>query len=92
MAKDPQNDPALLMVADLALRRVDLASAINHFTSLLDRRPNYWVALARLVEVSRRSATLQRALPYLEGAKSIEPNHPGLNYCYGTYILRLLLV
>uniref|UniRef100_A0A146LJV1 Tetratricopeptide repeat protein 21B n=1 Tax=Lygus hesperus TaxID=30085 RepID=A0A146LJV1_LYGHE len=85
MAKDPHNEPALLMVADLALRRVDLASAMNHFTSLLDRRPNYWVALARLVEVSRRSASLQRSLPYLEAAKSIEPNNPGLHYCYGLY-------
>jgi len=39
------------MIADLAFRKVGFEMAAFHFQELLQRRPNYWTALARLVEV-----------------------------------------
>ena len=52
---DPNNDAASVMMADLAFRKVDFETAAFHFRQLLIRRPTYWTALARLIEVSRRT-------------------------------------
>ena len=38
------------MMADLAFRKNDYESAMFHFQQLLDKKPDYFVALARLVE------------------------------------------
>ena len=48
---DANNEAATVMMADLAFRKVDFETAAFHFQQLLQRRPNYWTALARLVEV-----------------------------------------
>ena len=47
------------MMADLAFRKNDYESAMFHFQQLLTKRPDYWVALARLVEVMRRTGHLE---------------------------------
>ena len=47
------------MMADLAFRKNDYESAMFHFQQLLETRPDYWVALARLVEVMRRTGHLE---------------------------------
>ncbi|KAK0172883.1 hypothetical protein PV328_006149 [Microctonus aethiopoides] len=54
---DPNNEAASVMMADLAFRKVDFETAAYHFRQLLLRRPTYWTALARLIEVSRRTVT-----------------------------------
>ncbi|XP_075220295.1 tetratricopeptide repeat protein 21B isoform X2 [Lycorma delicatula] len=82
---EPNNEPALLMLADLAFRRVDFVGAGIHFAQLLSRRPAYWVALARLIEVKRRTAQLPEARGFLEAAAAAAPNQPGLSYCTGLY-------
>lgn len=82
---EPNNEPALLMLADLAFRRVDFVGAGIHFAQLLSRRPAYWVALARLIEVKRRTAQLCEARAFLEAAAAISPNQPGLSYCTGLF-------
>jgi hypothetical protein len=38
-------------------RKNDYESAMFHFQQLLQNKPDYWVALARLVEVMRRTGT-----------------------------------
>lgn len=43
------------MMADLAFRKVDFETAAFHFRQLLLQKPMYWTALARLIEVSRRT-------------------------------------
>uniref|UniRef100_A0A1B6BXL6 Tetratricopeptide repeat protein 21B n=2 Tax=Clastoptera arizonana TaxID=38151 RepID=A0A1B6BXL6_9HEMI len=83
--KDPNNEPALLMLADLAYRRVDFNDAALHFATLLERHPDYWIALARLIEVKRRTAQLPDVKSFLEAATNIAPNEPGLSYCTGLY-------
>ena len=37
-----------MLMADLAFRKNDYESAMFHFQQLLTKRPDYWVALARL--------------------------------------------
>ena len=83
LEKDKENEHALLMVADLAFRRVEFETAYKHFAALLEAQPTCWVALARLIEVLRRTARLQEAKEYIDAAKAISPNHPGLAYCTG---------
>lgn len=55
LTSDPNNEAALVMMADLAFRKVDFETAAFHFRQLLIRQPTYWTALARLIEVSRRT-------------------------------------
>lgn len=52
---DPNNEAASVMMADLAFRKVDFETAAFHFRQLLLQKPMYWTALARLIEVSRRT-------------------------------------
>ncbi|EZA54614.1 Tetratricopeptide repeat protein 21B [Ooceraea biroi] len=83
---DPNNEAASVMMADLAFRKVDFDTAAFHFRQLLMRQPTYWTALARLIEVSRRTGAmddldewLQRAQTAM-GAGNVEA---GFYYCAG---------
>lgn len=87
LAKDPGNEATLLMIADLALRQLDLPTSAFHLTALLQGKPTSWLALARLIQVNRRAANLEQSLPYIEAARSNAPNHPALHYCTGIYYL-----
>ncbi|XP_049939985.1 tetratricopeptide repeat protein 21B-like isoform X2 [Schistocerca serialis cubense] len=85
---DPDNESATVMMADLAFRRVDFDTAAMHFRQLLAQQPTYWTALARLVEVSRRTATLPEAEPFLERATAAcqrPDQEAGLCYCRGLF-------
>ena len=66
LRNDKENEEATVMMADLAFRKNDYEAAMFHFQQLLEKRPDYWVALARLVEVMRRTGHLEevRLLPY----------------------------
>jgi len=89
LAADAQNDAATVMMADLAFRKVDFESAWQHFSALLVRRPAYWTALARLVEVSRRRGKLPSCKRFLEAAANAcqhAGQEPGLSYCRGLYM------
>ncbi|CAK9800778.1 Tetratricopeptide repeat protein 21B [Anthophora quadrimaculata] len=83
---DPNNEPASIMMADLAFRKVDFETAAFHFRQLLLKQPTYWTALARLIEVSRRTGDmdnleewLHRAEVGMSGAKLTA----GYYYCAG---------
>lgn len=63
-------------------------NAAYHFSQLLINQPTYWTALARLIEVLRRSAKLSDAIPYLERAEQncLQPaQEAGLNHSKGLY-------
>ena len=59
LRNDKDNEEATVMMADLAFRKNDYESAMFHFQQLLEKRPDYWVALARLVEVCTQLNILQ---------------------------------
>ena len=44
------NEAATVMMADMVFRKVDFEMAAFLFQQLLQRRPNYWTALAKLVQ------------------------------------------
>ncbi|KAK7872002.1 hypothetical protein R5R35_004518 [Gryllus longicercus] len=85
---DADNEAASIMMADLAFRRVDFETAAFHFQQLLSRRPDYWTALARLVEVMRRTGNLNDVPPYLSRAQVVcarSTYEAGLAYCEGLF-------
>lgn len=87
---DPsEHEAASVMMADLSFRKMDFDNAAYHFSQLLLSRPLYWTALARLIEVMRRSGTLSDVLPFLQRAEQTSNQSlehvAGLNYCKGMY-------
>ncbi|KAL9899857.1 tetratricopeptide repeat protein 21B-like [Glossina fuscipes fuscipes] len=85
---DNSNEAASVIMADLSFRKMDLENATYHFSQLLLLQPCYWTALARLVEVMRRSGTLLDVVPFLKRSKeaTVAPDQmPGLQYCNGLY-------
>ncbi|XP_069686948.1 tetratricopeptide repeat protein 21B-like [Periplaneta americana] len=85
---DANNEAATVMMADLAFRKVDFETAAFHFQQLLQRRPDYWTALARLVEVMRRTGNLEELPFYLDKAEAAcqrANQEAGLTYCKGLY-------
>ena len=67
---------------------MDFENAAYHFSQLLLSQPCYWTALARLIEVMRRSGSLLDAAPFVQRAEKAitAPNQcAGLNYCKALY-------
>ncbi|XP_023227553.1 tetratricopeptide repeat protein 21B-like [Centruroides sculpturatus] len=88
LKNDKENDGATLMMADLMFRKTDLESAMFHFQQLLDRKPNYYSALARYVECVRRLGKLEDVPQYLNKAEQFSfrsSMDPGFHYCKGLY-------
>ena len=60
-----------------------------HFKQLLENRPDYWVAMARLIEVMRRTGNLEKIPEYLTKSEDFVGTRaslePGLNFCKGMY-------
>ncbi|KAK2581329.1 hypothetical protein KPH14_008102 [Odynerus spinipes] len=83
---DPNNEAASVMMADLAFRKVDFEAAAFHFRQLLLQKPTYWTALARLIEVSRRTGNMDDLDDWLSqaqvamGSSNVEA---GFYYCTG---------
>jgi tetratricopeptide repeat protein 21B len=84
---DPNDESAQIMMADLSFRRMDFENAAYHFSQLILNKPTYWTALARLIEVMRRSGCLTDSLTFIERAEEAtsNANEPGLGYCKGLY-------
>lgn len=88
LTTDPENEAASVMMADIAFRKVDFETASYHFKQLLNKQPTYWTALARLVEVMRRTGGLDQVPQYLKKAEEISDRPAqvaGLAYCNGLY-------
>lgn len=84
---DPNDESAQIMMADLSFRRMDFENAAYHFSQLAITKPTYWTALARLIEVMRRSGCLNDSLTFIERAEEAaeSANEPGLGFCKGLY-------
>ncbi|XP_031832068.1 tetratricopeptide repeat protein 21B [Nomia melanderi] len=85
---DPNNEAASIMMADLAFRKVDFDTAAYHFKQLLLKQPTYWTALARLIEVSRRTGNMDDLEEWLHRA---ELGMSGSNLAAGYYYCAGLL-
>lgn len=83
---EPNNEAACVMMADLAFRKVDFDTAAFHFRQLLLQKPTYWTALARLIEVSRRTGNIEDLAEWLTRAETaMDASKPdaGFFYCSG---------
>jgi tetratricopeptide repeat protein 21B len=88
MRIDQNNDEASLMISDLMFQKNDFETAVYHYRQFLERKPNHYVALARLINVLRRSGKLEAAEPYIKTAERTSPRsafQAGFNFCQGLF-------
>ncbi|XP_062519917.1 tetratricopeptide repeat protein 21B-like isoform X2 [Corticium candelabrum] len=84
MNKD--NDAATVMMADLMFRKGQYESAAFHFQQLLQRKPDHYEALSRMIELLYRNGRLKESEKFLDQAERIlrRPSEDaGLQYCKG---------
>ena len=69
-------------------RKNEYDAATFHFQQILERKPDFYDALARLVELMRRAGKLSECDKHLEQARAANQRallDPGYNYCQGLY-------
>uniref|UniRef100_A0AAR2KGP0 Tetratricopeptide repeat protein 21B n=1 Tax=Pygocentrus nattereri TaxID=42514 RepID=A0AAR2KGP0_PYGNA len=77
------------MMADLMFRKQDYEQAVFHFQQLLERKPDNYPTLSRLIDLLRRAGKLEEVPRFLEMAEKHSPRakfEPGYNYCKGLYL------
>ncbi|XP_051814487.1 tetratricopeptide repeat protein 21B isoform X2 [Acanthochromis polyacanthus] len=89
LKNDQFNEDATLMMADIMFRKEDYKQAVFHFQQLLEREPDNYPTLSRLIDLLRRSGKLEdipRFLDMAEKHSSRTKFEPGFNYCKGLYL------
>uniref|UniRef100_A0A672QNB8 Tetratricopeptide repeat protein 21B-like n=1 Tax=Sinocyclocheilus grahami TaxID=75366 RepID=A0A672QNB8_SINGR len=89
LKNDPVNESATLMMADLMFRKQDYEQAVFHFQQLLERKPDNYPTLSRLIDLLRRAGKLEEVPRFLEMAEKHSSRakfEPGYNYCKGLYL------
>ncbi|XP_073916282.1 tetratricopeptide repeat protein 21A isoform X3 [Castor canadensis] len=81
-------ETASVMMADLMFRKQKYEAAISHYRQVLERAPDNFSVLNKLIDLLRRSGKLEEAPAFFELAKKMSsrvPLEPGFNYCRGIY-------
>uniref|UniRef100_A0A4W5LJJ5 Tetratricopeptide repeat domain 21B n=1 Tax=Hucho hucho TaxID=62062 RepID=A0A4W5LJJ5_9TELE len=89
LKSDQVNEDATLMMADLMFRKQDYEQAVFHFQQLLERKPDNYPTLSRLIDLLRRAGKLEEVPRFLEMAEKHSSRakfDPGFNYCKGLYL------
>ncbi|KAL0963799.1 hypothetical protein UPYG_G00313730 [Umbra pygmaea] len=89
LKNDQNNEDATLMMADLMFRKQDYEQAVFHFQQLLERKPDNYPTLSRLIDLLRRAGKLEEVPRFLEMAEKHSSRakfDPGFNYCKGLYL------
>ncbi|XP_048342202.1 tetratricopeptide repeat protein 21B isoform X1 [Sphaerodactylus townsendi] len=89
LKNDQDNVAASMMMADLMFRKQDYEQAVFHFQQLLDRNPDNYSTLARLIDLLRRAGKLEEVPRFLTMAEKHSPRtklDPGFHYCKGLYL------
>ncbi|XP_069009844.1 tetratricopeptide repeat protein 21B [Embiotoca jacksoni] len=89
LRNDQINEDAILMMADIMFRKQDYDQAVFHFRQLLERKPDNYPTLSRLVDLLRRAGKLEEVPRFLEMAEKHSSRtkfDPGFNYCKGLYL------
>ncbi|XP_054549191.1 tetratricopeptide repeat protein 21A isoform X2 [Talpa occidentalis] len=85
---DKNHETASVMMADLLFRKQKYEAAINLYHQVLEKAPDNFSVLDKLIDLLRRSGKLEDAPPFFELAKKMSsrvPLEPGFNYCRGIY-------
>ncbi|XP_041662255.1 tetratricopeptide repeat protein 21B [Cheilinus undulatus] len=89
LKNDQFNEDATLMMADIMFRKQDYNQAVFHFQQLLERKPDNYPTLSRLIDLLRRAGKLEEVPRFIEMAEKHSPRtkfDPGFNYCKGLYL------
>uniref|UniRef100_A0A8D2HGL1 Tetratricopeptide repeat domain 21A n=1 Tax=Urocitellus parryii TaxID=9999 RepID=A0A8D2HGL1_UROPR len=81
-------ESASVMMADLMFRKQKYEEAINLYQQVLEKAPDNFSVLNKLIDLLRRSGKLEEAPAFFESSKRISsrvPLEPGFNYCKGIY-------
>ncbi|XP_070311543.1 tetratricopeptide repeat protein 21A isoform X3 [Odocoileus virginianus] len=85
---EKNHETASVMMADLMFRRQKYEAAINLYHQVLEKAPDNFPVLNKLIDLLRRSGKLEDAPAFFELAKKMSsrvPLEPGFNYCRGIY-------
>ncbi|KFD52697.1 hypothetical protein M513_06353 [Trichuris suis] len=88
MKIDKNNDEATLLLADLMYQKNEMSTALDLFKSLLERNPNQYHALLRVMEFSLRMGTTDDVESLFTSALTRNRRamtDSGFNYCKGFY-------
>ncbi|XP_036189106.1 tetratricopeptide repeat protein 21A [Myotis myotis] len=82
------HETACVMMADLMFRKQEYEAAINLYHQVLEKAPDHFSVLNKLIDLLRRSGKLEDAPVFFELAKKMSSRvllEPGFNYCTGIY-------
>ncbi|KAM5281394.1 tetratricopeptide repeat protein 21A isoform 2-T2 [Ctenodactylus gundi] len=85
---DQAHEAASMMMAELMFRKQKYEEAIKLYLQVLEKAPDNFSVLNKLVDLLRRSGKLDEAPTFLQLSKkasSRAPLEPGFNYCSGLY-------
>ncbi|PAA67847.1 hypothetical protein BOX15_Mlig026721g1, partial [Macrostomum lignano] len=85
VAKNPEDDQAVFLLAELLCQQGDLQQAAYHYRQLLESRPDNYPAVARLIDVLRRLGRLEEAAPFVLAQSARARVDGGFCYCRGLY-------
>lgn len=80
---DPQNPTLLLLEADLAMQKQDLASARMAAEEAVRLKYNYTEALFFLAQLDIAEGNVEEAIAIVEGLTQLEPQNPSRRYQLG---------
>ncbi|XP_027691709.1 tetratricopeptide repeat protein 21A isoform X1 [Vombatus ursinus] len=88
LQSDQSHETACVMMADLMFRKQKYDAAINLYRQVLEKAPDNFSVLNKLIDLLRRSGKLEDAPAFFELSKKVSsriPLEPGFNYCKGIY-------
>ncbi|KAL0593486.1 Tetratricopeptide repeat protein 21A [Plecturocebus cupreus] len=88
MQTDQNRETASVLMADLMFRKQEHDAAINLYHQVLEKVPDNFLVLNKLIDLQRRNGKLEDIPAFFELAKKVSsrvPLEPGFNYCRGIY-------
>ncbi|CAH2281962.1 tetratricopeptide repeat 21A [Pelobates cultripes] len=86
---DPNyNEAASMMMADIMFRKQNYTKSIELFQQVLEKAPDNFTVLSKLIDLLRRSGKLSEAPAFFDMALAKSSRtvlEPGYNYCKGLY-------
>ncbi|KAM4687801.1 tetratricopeptide repeat protein 21A [Discoglossus pictus] len=82
------NEDAAMMMADIMFRKQDYETSIDLFQQVLEKAPDNFTVLSKLIDLLRRSGKLSEAPAFFDMALAKSSRvtlEPGYNYCRGLY-------
>ncbi|XP_053569759.1 tetratricopeptide repeat protein 21A [Bombina bombina] len=82
------NEGAAMMMADIMFRKQNYETSIELFKRILEKAPDNFIVLRKLIDLLRRSGKLSDATAFFDMALAKSSRvalKPGYNYCKGLY-------